>query len=363
MTDLTPQVLQAAAYAVRDEVTNPKNPYRFDVYQMPLLRWLETRKKARSFNNGKLVTKLARDGGLTLEHPTRGSTLSFGEVWPDDELEFTPSYDHLGQQIVHQDLMNMGFTVVPNQPRSEGSFARKLPQAQALMLVDYLKLKMETMLKDWDEQQDLQWWRDGTQATGAPDGIDALLPLDNTSGSYGGKSRADQIVRHAVKTGSTVIASGTLERDLNQLYREITMYTSPIAGSKVDMIRAGDDWIDGYVAYCKANGLEYKRELGDVSRVDIAMPDSKIHWNGIPIVNVPTFRKLDEIGAYSGTPWAKRAYFMQSATWELAYQAGFDKVMSFPPDPADRRLSYISLDGRYSLICHFPRGNGISTIA
>ena len=112
---------------------------------------------------------------------------------------------------------------------------------------------------------------------------------------------------------------------------------------------------------CRGTNKNARAPSSRVRGVDIGMPDSKIEWNGIPVLIDPTFRRLDADGLGGGTDWEKRAYFLSSKNWELAH--GKDKDFSAPPDPSSQRLSRLSLDGRYVPVCIKPNSQFVSTIA
>lgn len=354
------QVVQASAYAAHEEVMNRMNPDIFDRARMPWMGFLNKHKKERAFTRGKVVQKLQRDGGLELQLWLRKEVLEFNETFIDDELTWDPYRAHIGLEIVHADLEDRGFSIMPNAPR--GKTLPKIPRAAGDILVDYFASQIDDMMDAWDVRQDELLLRDGTQSALAPVGLDGLLPLDNTVGTIGGKSRSDSLVRHVVKLDSTVGSAGTLERDLQQGVREAEENTRGF-NANIDFIMAGDTWIDGYVDYAKANNLRFNAEADSATGLDIGIPDSRLRWNGIPIVRNPTFRRMDANGWFTGTPFGRRAYFLSSKTWELAYQRGKDKQFSAAVDPSDQRMSRLSTDGRYALICRFPAAQFVNTQA
>lgn len=360
-TEVTAEVLQASAYAAHEEVMNRRKPDIFDRQRMPFWGFLGRHKQERHFTRGKVIQKLQRDGGLELQLWQRKEVLDFEETFIDDEMVWDPFRGHIGLEVVHSDIEDRGFVVAPNEPRGK-NFPSPISRAQGDVLMDYFKQQVEDMMDAYDTRHNELLLRDGTQDALAPAGLDGLLPLDNTTGTIGGQSRSDAMFRHVVITGSTTGASGTLERDLTRGVRLAEQYNRGMP-SNIDMILVGDDWMDAYVDYAKANGLRYNKKLDDNPGVDIGIPDSGLVWNNIPIVRDPTFSYLDSIGAYTGTAWAKRAYFLSSKTWELAYQKGKDKHFSAPMDPSDQRLSRLSLDSRYALICEKPNGQFVNTIS
>jgi len=358
---ILPQVLQASAYAAHAEVMNRRSPDIFDRKRMPWWSFLNKRTKERHFTRGKVIQKLQRDGGLDIQHWDRRDVLKFQETFIDDEMVWAPYRSHVGLEVVHTDLEDRGFVVMPNEPRGK-NFPSKISRADGDILMDYFTQQIEDMYDAWDVRHDEELLTDNSADPLAPVGLDALMPLDNTVGTIAGKDRSDPLFRHIVITGSTTGASGTLERDLNRGCR-LADENSRGMPSSVDMIMAGDDWIDAYVDYAKANGLRYQRTLDEASGVDIGTPDSRIEWSGIPVVRNPTFRTLDSKGLYTGTEWAKRSYFLASKTWEFAHQKGKMKDFSAPLDPSDQRLSRLSLDGRHVLIVRKPNGQFLNTIS
>lgn len=361
-TNLPAQVLEANIWAVHNGVLNRKDPDKLDRSEMPWLAFLNSHKKEKAFLNGAIIQKLKRASGLTSEAVDRKSRLSFQTPYFDDEMMWTPYWRHMGIEIPHKDLMDKGFSVTPNGARTGKGWAKKLMSAKdADVLIDYVTELYEEVDDAWDVDMDRLFTLDGSQATGNPLGLDALLPLVNTAGTIGGKNRSDPLFRHTVVTGSTVTAGGTLERDIQVGVRAAQNNGRGKPG-KIDYAFCGDDWLDAYVAYAKANGIEYKASVDSPHGVDIAIPDEGLRWNRIKLIRNPTFAKLDADGLYSGTPWAKRAYFLTSNSWEMCYQ-DLDKTFSVAVDASDLRITRMSWDGYYSLVCRAPNKQFVNTIA
>ena len=360
--EVQPQVLQASAFAAHEEVMNKRDAYKFDRARMPWYGLLSKNKKERHFTRGKVIEKLQRDGGLELQLWQRKEVLDFDETFIDDEMVWDPFRGHIGLEVAHADLEDRGFVVTPNEKHNGKNIGSSIPSAAGDVLIDYFAAQIDDMMDAYDVRHDELLLRDGTQSSLAPAGLDAIMPLDNTTGEIAGKSRADALFRHIVIPGSTTGASGSLERDINRGVRLAEENTRGFPAN-IDFIMVGDDWLDAYVNYAKANGLRYMKDLDANPGVDIGIPDSRIIWNDIPVVRNPTFRRLDSQGFFTGTPWGKRGYFIASRCWELAYQKGKDKHFSAPMDSSDQRMSRLSLDSRYALICKKPNSQFLSTIA
>lgn len=360
---IAPEFLQELAYSSHEEVMNRRDPVIPDRSAFPMWSFWMKHRRERTFTGGKIIVKMQKDGGLEVEHWDGRQVLTFGENRVDIQMEFIPRRTHLGIEIVHTQVEDEGYTVEPNAPRSR-NFASKIAKADIDRIMDIFEQRIEDAEDAWDTRLDRIFHLDGTQDPLAPIGLDGLLPLDNTSGTIGGQPRTDPLFRHNVRLGSTYGAGGTLERDLQNLIRESEVNNRGTP-SRIDFISAGWAWIDRYIAYARANDMPYERNGGTaaVKRLDIGLPDSAIHFNGIPIIHNPTSEYLDRMGLYSGTPWTRRAYLLASKTWELSYQQGKLKKFSAPLDPSDQRVTRMSWDGRHCLICKKPNGNAVSTVA
>lgn len=356
---LPADVWQAHLWATHNSVLNKKDPDKLDRSDMPFHNFLMSKKREYVFLQGQLVQKLKRAGGRSMQYPGRLEARTFSEVFTDSEMVWEPQECHMGGRITHKDLMERGYKIIPNQSRGR-DFAKKIPKAASDQLVEYAEEMLETLMDDYDVALDRDYHLDGTQATNAPAGLDALLPLDNTTGTIGGQDRSDPLFRHHVITGSTVTSGGTLEKDIRAGIRAAQNRNRGMAG-KIDLGFVGGDYLDGYIQYAKNNGMTVNTDAETPTSVDIAFTDN-VSYNRIRLVRDPTFEALDAAGLYTGTPWEKRAYFLSSKSWAFAFQS-LDKELTFPNDPADLRISQFSLDGYYSLICRAPNQQFVNTIA
>lgn len=360
---ISPRHIQEMAYAVHEEVVNRRNPTIADRQAYPWWSFLLKRRAERTFIGGKLIHKMQRDGGLEEEHWDGRQVLTFQENEVDVETTFSPRRTHIGLELAHTEIEDLGYTVDPNMPRDK-DFAKKLPKADADRIMDLIDMKLEDMMDAWDTRLDRTFLLDGTQKPLAPLGLAAFLPEDNTFGTFGGQPRTDPLFQHHVALGLTYGVGDTLERGMHQTLRNCHRNNrgSP---SRVDFIMAGEAAIDRYVSFAKANGMPYERNAGTqaASRVDIGIPDSAIHYQNIPIVHNPTFEYLDSRGEFGGAiPWTRKMLFLSSSTWTFGYAANKFKHFSAPMDPADQRLTRLSLDGRHCLYCTKINGNGLVSV-
>ena len=354
--------LQEIGWAAYTEVLNRRDPYVYDRYTMPWLGMLEKRKKTITGMGGKVQVKVKTRGGLVAEHWEARDVLTFRESRIDFQLEFPLRRTHIGLEILHSELENEGYTVTPNEKRGK-SFPNRISAADVGRLVDIYEEKIDDMMNEFDETLDRVYLLDGSQDSQAPVGLFGYLTLNPAAGTIGGQSRVNKILQHNVVTGSTVTAGGTLARDLNTLIRESNRYNRGFPG-RIDGIMAGNLWIDGYVDYARANGIQFNTELGDKKRgVDIGLPDSGITFQGLPVVHNPTFDELQDQGFNPGFNLRKCAVLLNSQSWALGIPPDKFKHFSAPMDPPDQRFTRLSLDHRGVLIPKRPNGNALNVLA
>lgn len=364
---IPPEALQRIAYSTYNDVMNRKKEIIVDRKDLVFFAFLEKRKKSSGQAGGSTTIKLKKSGGFTLQFWERRDPLTFVE--PNIELELNYSFTnvHSGFEVVHEDLFKMGYLVKPNKNGAGTSgFATRLSEDEANILVDWF----DSTLEEWDDAYDrnveLAWLRDGSYDPKAPVGLDGLITLTPTLGNIGGKSRSNPLLQHTVFTGSTTTAStGTLRSNMTKARRKANLNSRGRGGSGVDMILAGEDFIDGYVQFAINNGITYQNMIKDgaVKNLDVGIPESGYHFEGLPIVYCPTFNDLAVFEPSAPVSWNKRAYMLNSKTIHFLQMAGMDKFQSHPTDPSDQRVSRFSMDGRYCLAISVPNANALVTIA
>lgn len=358
---ITPEVLQRINYAAYKDVWNRRKPIAVDRKEMPWLSFLNKKKKTSGQAGGSTVVKLKKNGGLDLQFWERRDVLGFAEPNIELEIEFPFVNQHLGLEVVHEDLVKMGYMVTPNGPRGK-NLAKRMSEDEANVLVDYFEEEVEDMMDTYDQKMDLAFLRDGSYDTRAPVGLDGLINTTPATGTIGGKSRSNPLLQHVVNLGATTGAGGTLRTLMTRTKRNANVNSRGRGGSGIDFLMVGSSFLEGYVAFATANNWNVQTKADGTPKLDIGIPESGYEFENIPLVWNPSFDVLDTLES-PATPWAKRAYFLNSKTFVLAYQQGMDKTFSAPLDPSDQRFSRLSLDGRYGLICTVPNANGLVTIA
>lgn len=361
MATTTPEQLQKISYAVHKAVMNKRKPIIADRKQMPWYQdFIARKKKTVGQAGGGTIIKMKKDGGLDLQFWERKDRLAFLEPSIEMEIEFPHTNVHVGMELVHEDLMKLGYSIEPNGARGK-NFAKPMSEDEADRLINYFEEVVEEMMDTYDRKMDIALLRDGSYDSKAIVGLDGLISTTPTVGTFGTKSRANALLQNGVALGLTVSAAGTMRSGLTTLQRNLDL-NSRGRGGQVDVIYAGAAFIDGYVAFALANNWQVQTNAAGTKRLDISVPDSGLHFNGIPIVHCPSFEIVDTLET-AAVPWTKRAYLLTSKSWHLGMAGGLDKKFSAPLDPADQRVSKLSLDGRYSLICTLPTANGVASIA
>jgi hypothetical protein len=347
---------------------NRKKEIIVDRHDLVFKAFLDKRKKSSGQAGGTTTIKLKKNGGFTLQFWERRDPLTFVE--PNIELELTYSFTnvHSGFEVVHEDLYKMGYLIKPNKTgvTSASGAASRMSEDEANILVNWFDAAIEEWDDAYDRNVELAWLRDGSYDTKAPVGLDGLVNLTPTTGTIGGKSRSNPLLQHQVFTGLTTTAlTGTMRLKMTQARRRANLNSRGRAGSGIDMIMAGSDFIDSYVQFAINQGIDYQTPLanGQIKKVDIGIPESGYHFENIPIVYCPTFDDLAVIEPSASVSWNKRAYMLNSKTFHFMQMEGLDKFQSHPADPSDQRVSRFSMDGRYCLAVSVPNANALVSVA
>ena len=372
----TPEALQKIAWSAYPEVLNKKNAIKADLKNMPWKAFLEKVSTDAPIGgvtatgvNG-LTVKYQTQSDLDIQGFERRDALAFNEQQIELETLFPWSNVHMGLTYVHDDMeAACGVTIIPNAARSKS--LGKGDGSSLGKLVDYWMATLEAQDDAFDVKMDQTLLTDNSANAKLPQGLDAYMSIPAasgrvTTGSIGSKLRSSSdVLQHYAEVGLTYGAGGTLRAGLTRARRAANLNTRGLAkgGSGVDFIMAGAGAIDRYTAYAEANNINYNTNLADKKRMaDIGLPDSGISFEGIPIVHNPTFEILDTLLA-PASPWTRRMYGLNSKAWRMAYAPGKKKLISFPADPHNQRITNVSLDSKCVLIPEIINCNFVATLA
>ena len=373
----TPEALQGIIYAAYPAVLNKKSQIKADRKAMPFWNFLSKNEgnapvagaTATGINGPTLKYQLTSD--LDIQGFERRDVLAFSEGPIELETIFPWSNVHMGQEFVHEDLeAACGITIVPNQARSN-RIGKVDSESQAQVLVDYWMAKLEAQDDKFDIALDYTLLADNSANPKLPQGLDAYMSIPAasglvTTGTLGTKLRSSSIVlQHYAEVGLTYGAGGTLRAGLTRARRQanLNLRGMEMGQGGIDFIMAGAGAIDRYVGYATANNIQFTTTLADKNRLaDIGLPDTGISFEGIPIIHNPTFENLDAALA-PASPWTRRMYLLNSKTWQMSYAPGKKKVLSFPHDPSDMRITRVSLDSKLVLLPKAINCNAVVTLA
>jgi hypothetical protein len=377
VTTFTPEALQSIAYAAYPGVLNRKKQIKADRKAMPWFNLLEKLEgsapvagvSAAGINGPILKYQLTAE--FDLQGFERRDVLGFTESPIELETQFQWANLHMGQEFVHEDIeAACGLTIVPNQSRST-KIGKVDSESQAQVLVDYWMAKLEAMDDKFDIAFDQMLLSDNSANPKLAQGLDAYLPFPAatgfvTTGSIGTKLRASSsVLQHYAEIGLTYGAAGTLRAGMTRARRQanLSLRGMEMGTDGVDFIMAGAGAIDRYVNYCTTNNIQFTTTLADKKRMaDIGFPDTGVSFEGTPIIHNPTFEVLDTLLAPAAA-WTRRMYMLNTKTWQLSYAPAKKKVMSFPPDAGDVRVTRISLDSKAVLLPKAPNANAVILLA
>jgi hypothetical protein len=377
MATFTPEILQAIAYASYPGVLNKKAQIKADRKAMPWFSFLAKNEgsapvigaTAAGINGPTVKYQLTSD--LDIQGFERRDVLSFSESPIELETTFAWKNVHMGQEFVHEDVeAATGIVVLPNQARSK-RIGKMDSESAAQVLVDYWMAKLEAMDDKFDIAMDYTLLADNSANPKLPQGLDAFMSVPAatglvTTGNLGTKLRSSStVLQHYAEIGLTYGAAGTLRAGLTRARRQANLNLRGMDKGQggIDFIMAGSGAIDRYVSFCTSNNIQFTTTLADKNRMaDIGIPDTGISFEGIPIVHNPTFETLDSLLA-PASPWTRRMYMLNSATWRMAYAPGKKKIMSFPNDDASTRITKISLDSKCVLVPEAINANALVTLA
>jgi hypothetical protein len=375
-----PEVFRRIVYATYDGVHNVRNPLKVDRKRMPWLSLLQKQKdNAPLAGANGVVLKYKLQSNLDIQGWERKDTLQFNEQNIELDTQFPWANIHEGWEIVHDDLEAMGYTILPNQARGK-NFAKLDSESDAFRLVDYLKEGIESMMDKMDVNTDQVTLRDNSANPKLPQGLDAYWPVGVAPGmvtdaggtygyynlgSVGGKLRSQypDVLQHFLWLNATYGAAGSLRIALNYAKREAELRSRGRSKGGIRAILAGSRALDKYVKFATVNNTNYTTSFvpldpNGVKTLDIGIPDSGLHFEGVPIVHCPTFEILDRIENPT-FKWTDRMVMIDPESFGEAFAPGKENYFSAPMDEGDTRVTRLSLDSKMVMLPKIINANTI----
>lgn len=372
-TPVTPSLIRELAYAVTTDVMNRKEAIAIDRRALPLLDFAWGRRKTDAGQAGsKTRVNLKVAGDQSLQGWNGRQVLGF----QGNEIDLTTEFEfyniHLGLEFVHTDLLDMGYTVMYNEPRTK-NFAKKSGPDEVNRLADLFQEKVETHFDNWKVLMDriMHYSTDPL----LPPGIDQLISTTPTVGTIGGKDRASNPLLQNVGGVFQGINLNTLDCSGNgNLYRGLTiaLRQANIFGrgrsARVDRLFAGSKFIDGHGLFRQRTGTSHEgirvnTQASKMGKQDMAILDTEHYFAGMQIEYDPTLDLLEQIGTpNNGVPYDCRCYGIASKAFEVRCPPKMDMQVSFPMDPPDQRFTRMSTDSRCAPVVTVPNAHFVVAV-
>lgn len=363
MPILTPSLIRETAFAVTTDVLNRGETIAVDRKAMPGLDLFWGKRKTDAGQaGGKTKVNLKVAGDQQLQGWTGRDTLGFAGNEIDLSMEFEFYNVHMGLEFVHTELLDQGYLVKYNEPRSK-TFAKKNSADEVNRLCDLFQEKIETHFDNFKVLMDrvLHYSTDPL----LPPGLDQLISVTPTVGTIGGKDRAANPILQNI--GGTLLgvnlnalscaAAGNLYRGLTLALRAANI-NGRGRSSRVDRFLCGSKFLDGYAQWRQLNQFQVNAQASKIGKIDIAIGDADQSFAGIAFEHDPTLDLLDELGTPdNGVPFTCRAYGLATKTIQTRCPAGMDLQISYPTDPPDQRFTRMSTDSRLAPVILVPNAN------
>lgn len=282
------------------------------------------------------------------------------------DLVYSIGRVHLGEELVLQQLEEAGIRLDYDTSNGQ-SPNNKVSAGLWEVVVNLLSEKIEDYENNYRQELEKHIWRANTGDPKMFTGIDGLLPVtSNSTGTIGGKSRSNPVLRHHLSTG---VAVADLELLIMQLARAANKRNGG-DGSKVDLLFAGEDVYDGLVdhLFTGANA-KYERQISVEAaaawgqKMGVGMPTDALMVPNIGVLMVvPVFEQLDAEDA-PNVPWQKRLYGINSKHVAFKPTSGMDGKLIPHPVPYNQRIMRISDHGEYAFCIDKPNSHFVIAIA
>lgn len=335
----------------KNELTDNYNTER------PLLNML--RKAQKTFPGGKqYVTEQIRKSNSSNFQWYRGSqVVTYNKRKNIEQSQYEWGSAHDGFALDEDRLAQNGIMI----HEGKGGNASK---AEAIQLTNLLDEEIDALNAGFDEKFDQALHLDGTQATDAIVGLDAIIASAPTTGTVGGiNSATNPWWRNHAATGlTTTTTTGTIWDSMVTAWRACIRN-----GGRPDAIIVGSTFLDGFRQFMmKTHGrIEYgpmtvkSVEGGTGHKEGVA---TGLYFNGIELEWDPGFEDLDSLYA-PAIPWVKRCYFINSKYFRLRPMEGQDMVTRKPPRAYDKYEYYWGLTWKGAVTCNRRNAHAFLSLA
>ncbi len=320
--------------------------------ERPLLKALQGKKRSAPGAKQYIVEQLRKTYSSNFQWFNGSSVVTYNRRVVNEQANYAWRSCHDGLALDEDRLAQNGIIVTDDRSTSVASDAEKV------QLTNLLEEQSEALRLGFQEQFSFALHLDGTQATDAITGLDALVSSAPTSGTVGGIDRAtaaNAYWRNNFSTGlTTTTSTGTILNQMEVMYRQCTRN-----GGRPDLMIAGSTFIDGYRNFV----------LNTFGRMDFGPSNTKkveggtemLTFQGVDVQWSPEFQDLDSRYAPS-ILWEKRMYMLNSGTIRLRPLQGHDMVSRKPPRAYDRYEYYWALTWRGAMTMNRSNANAFLSL-
>ena len=259
---------------------------------------------------------------------------------PNRRAIFNHTNIHHGFTINEDELFRNGIQINEDNVKSSKTYS------EVVQLTNMLESQFMALEEGAKDFLHAALWLDGSQATDARPGVDALVSTTPAVGTVGGIDASltpNAYWRNIARTGLGTTLSvllDALEQSKRDIMRLQGRFTHIFAGS------AFYDALRNAVIASNVTQVTY----GSGSKLQIDMATDTLKFDGVPIKYVPDFDTNFGQGAPT-IPWTKRLYMLNLSPGGIEMRKASSDFMKLrmPPRGVDQYTYYVALTSKYAL--------------
>ncbi len=333
--------------------------------ERPFSKWLVANKEETSFGNGVFNEKVSVSNDSNYQTYTG-----------DQQVSYNRKNVPLLAPFYHYEAFD-GFALNETEMADNGIILTDdkeavMSDAERIEIVNMLKYNFYRLKDGFQQNQDLEFLRDGSASATAIPGLDFLVnTAPNTQTNVAGidcTKAANAYWLNNYNIGINTGTAGTLLAAMETTWRQCITYGKLGAP---DHIEAGSAFVDAYAKDVRTVGgttmMVTQPAVGgfklDGSRAGDATPNNTgLYFKGIPIVWNPSFDVLQAADSPT-VHWDKRCYFLNSKAIKLRPNRGRWMINRKPPRMYDRMVFYFGLTADRGLTTSKRNANAVLSIA
>jgi len=269
------------------------------------------------------------------------SVVTYNKRVTIEQAQFTWTSAHDGFSLDEDRLAQSGISI--DDSGNTGSASR----AEMVQLNNLLTEQVEALRLGFEERFSMFLHLSGASSPDAIVGLDTIVASNPATGSMGGINRLTNVWwrNHAV-TG--LVVPTTQAQAVTFLTAMEAAWRACVRnGGRPDLILAGAQFIDAYIAAMGLSGQQIQYAGGAARKLDGGV--AGVFFKGVEIQWCPEFD--DNFGGFESPAihWTKRCYFVNTKHLSLRPMEGQDMVSRKPPRVYDKYVYYWALTWRGAL--------------